>query len=65
VNGIKGELLSIDCIIIYGGTAVGVEADISLGMGDSGNLFCESFCQLFGSARLWRRVAGDDPHPGL
>jgi hypothetical protein len=58
-------LLSYCFNILYGKTTVGSEADISLGMGDFGNLLCESFYQLFGSARLWRGVAGDDPHIGF
>jgi hypothetical protein len=51
--------------VCNGGTAGGRKAKIALGMGDSGNLFCESLCQLFGSARLRRGVAGNDPHPGF
>jgi len=34
-------------------------------MADSGNLFCGSLCQLFGSARLWCRATADDPHSFL
>ena len=41
------------------------KADVALGMGDSGYLFCGPFHQLFGAARLRGCPAGDDPHPGL